>query len=623
MGNRLGLEVMREIVFLFVIILCGAAVSAQKPVAKIFSPDKKYRAEFFFKDSVLCYCLKDNAADTFVISASKTGFVLDTNFVFSTLKDTLLNIKKQKYSAVLRNDFGERKFQEDKYTVLRADFKNGGVGFQIQIRLYNRALAVRYIVKTTGKRLITADKTEFNLSRLNLIYYSEYRVEDGYRSASSDLYNNLTPLFVTDRNRKFSFLINEAANFAQASKMRVTMKKGVYMPVQSFKNDTMMITPWRYIIYGSNPKEMVENKYVIHSLNFPTDKDTSGCSWIKPGTVYRYALQNYSFDLIKNSIDFCAENSIKYLLFDAGWYGNENDKKSSPFFPAGDFDVKKTSAYAAEKNIGIMLYVNQTAWYKCNKKQLLDTFQLGGVSGVKLGFMAARSHFGLASIYDIVDLAKERKMLVNVHDEMRPTGTEIIYKNMMTFEGVRGNEYTDNWAYHTMLLPFARCMTGATDYTICYPGYPEYANGKVSQMRNSKCHQMALSVILFSPLQHIFWYGQPFIYTKKEEIEFFKGLPTVWDDFKVIDGDPGRYFSIARKSGKKWYLAAACFSAREFNVAFDFLDPKEKYTAVIYEDDGKNGVKITRGVSLTKDTEMGFSLKPSGGMTAIIEEMQE
>lgn len=620
MGNRLGLEVMRKIIFLFVIILYGAAVSAQKTVAKIFSPDKKYRAEFFFKDSVLCYSLKDNAADTFVISVSKTGFVLDTNFLFSTLSDTLLGVKKQKYSSVLRNDFGERKFQEDKYSVLRADFKNGGVRFQIQARLYNSAFAVRYVVKTAVKRLITADKTEFNLSHLNLIYYSEYRVEDGYRSASSDLYNNLTPLFITDRNRKFSFLINEAANFALASKMRVTMKKGVYMPIQSFKNDTLTITPWRYIVYGNNPKEMVENKDVIYSLNFPNERDTSGYSWVKPGTVFRYMPRDFDFNKIKENVDFCAENGINYLLFDAGWYGNENDTKSNPFFPAGDFDVKKTSAYAAEKNVGIMLYVNQSAWYKYDKKQLLDTFQLWGVSGVKLGFMAARSYFGLASIYEIADLAKQRKMLVNVHDEMRPTGTEIVYKNMMTFEGVRGNEYTDNWAYHTMLLPFTRCMTGATDYTICFPGYPAEANGKVSQMKNTKCHQMALSVILFSPLQHILWYGVPVLYTKREEIAFFKDLPTVWDDFKVIDGDPGRYFTIARKNGNKWYLAAACFSKRDIEISFDFLDKKKTYKAVFYEDGVNGSVKVTEKALLSTDI-LSFSLKPSGGMTAVIEEI--
>ncbi|MBQ3657954.1 MAG: glycoside hydrolase family 97 catalytic domain-containing protein [Bacteroidales bacterium] len=620
MGNSGGLEVMKKIGVLFFICLLTATVSAQKTVVKLLSPDKKYKAEFFYKDSAFCYSLKENIADTVVIGISKTGFVLDTNFVYGTSEDTLLKIKKQKYSSILRNDFGEKKFQEDKYSSFQADFKNGGVSFSVQTRLYNRALAIRYVIKTDVKRAVTADKTEFNLSHLYLYCYNEYRVEDGYRATTSDLYHNLTPLFVTDKNRKFSAVINEAANYSQAFKMRVMIKQGIFTLIQSLKWDTLTVTPWRYIVYGNSPKEMVENKDVIYSLNFPTDRDTTGYSWVKPGTVFRYMSPYFDFDRIKTNVDFCAENGIKYLLFDAGWYGNENDKNSTPFYPVQGFDVKAVSDYAAEKNVGIMLYVNQAAWYKCDKPQLLDKFSEWGVAGVKLGFMSARSTAGLSDIYYIIRLAKERKMLVNVHDEMRPTGTEIVFKNFMTAEGVRGNEYTDNWAYHTMLLPFTRCMTGATDYTVCFPGYPKEANGKVSQLKTTKCHQMALSVILFSPLQHILWYGNPGLYTKKEEIAFFKDLPTVWDDCKVIDGDPGRYFSVAKKNGKKWYLASACFSARKAEISFDFLDKKKNYKAVFYEDGSNGTVKISEKIITSSDV-MSFELKPSGGMTAIIEEM--
>jgi alpha-glucosidase len=612
---------MRKFLILLSAFLIFCQAAAQKPLKKIFSPDKKKCAEFFFQDSVLKFSLTDKTKDSLIISPSRLGVCIDTVFEAGTLSDTLLKTKRTKYSSVLRNDFGERRFQTDKYTALTLDFVNNEKRFSIETRLYNCAFAVRYVVRTKKNTLITVDKTEFNLSNFDLISYSEFRTEDGYRSSFTNLYNNLSPLLVFDKNKNFYATINEAANFSQAGKIRTGMQKGVYNFSQAFYHDTLTVTPWRYIVYGNTAVEMLENKYVIHSLNFPTDKDTNGYSWVKPGTVYRYAIQNYSFDKIKSSVDFCAENGIRYLLFDAGWYGDENDKNSTPLKPADGFFVKRAADYASEKNVGIILYVNQLAWRICVKEDIFDKFSEWGISGIKLGFMSSRSRYGLAEIYQIISEAAQRKMVVNVHDEMRQTGTEIIFKNFLTSEGLRGNEYTDNWAHHTMLLPFTRFMTGAGDYTICYPGYPENANGKVSKMQNTKCHQMALSVILFSPLQHIFWYGQPFLYTKKEEIEFFKDLPTVWDDFKIIDGEPGEHFTIARKSGKKWYLAAACFSARELKVNFDFLDPKKKYTAVFYEDDGKKGVKVTRGVSLTKDSEMSFTLKPSSGMTSVIEEV--
>ena len=214
-------------------------------------------------------------------------------------------------------------------------------------------------------------------------------------------------------------------------------------------------------------------------------------------------------------------------------------------------------------------------------------------------------------------MAAQRKMFVNVHDEMRPTGTEAVLKNLFTMEGIRGNEYTDNTSYHTMLLPFTRFMAGAADYTVCYQGYPFNLNGKVCNMQNTKAHQMALSVIFFSPLQHIFWYGKPELYTKENEIEFFRDLPTVWDDFKIFGGEPGKYFMIARRSGKKWYFAAANNQARIIELPLDFLGKKKKYTAKIFEDSGKNEISVREIDNLDEIDSLKFNLMSNGGVTVI------
>ena len=621
MGNYFRLEIIKFfvigiLIFSFQIPLSFAQT---KCIAKMLSPDKKYRVEFFFQDSALCYFLKDNKTDTLVIKTSKIGFVVDTLYSCVTLSDTLEQISKHKYSSIIENPIGEKRFQEDEYSSVSFSFKNYGLSFQVVTRLYNRAFAVRYILKSKNKHTITSENTAINLSGLNLVSYCEYRVEDGYRANKGDIFNNLTPLFITDCNRNFSATINEAANYANASKMRVYMKKNVYTFNQDYYKDTLILTPWRYIVFGNNPIEMLENKYVIYSLNNCDSINKYDFSWVEPGTVYRYMPNSYQKETIRATIDFCKENSIKYLLFDAGWYGDENSQKSNPIIKPNNFDISKTVEYAREKNVRIMLYVNQLAWNTYGRKRILDTMKSWGIAGVKLGFMTSRSQFGLRGVYAIVREAAKREIVLNIHDIFRPTGTEFFYRNLLTSEGIRGNEYTDNDAYHTMLLPFTRFMTGAADYTICFPGYPENMNGKVSKMVNSKCHQMALSVIYFSALQHIFWYGLPQLYTKKEEIEFFNNLPTVWDDFKIIDGYPGHYFTIVRKSENKWYLASACLLARELNIDFSFLDKKKSYKITIYEDGENKTVKKTCLNGIKNTSIMNFPLKNNGGIAAIIE----
>ena len=38
-------------------------------------------------------------------------------------------------------------------------------------------------------------------------------------------------------------------------------------------------------------------------------------------------------------------------------------------------------------------------------------------------------------------------------------------------------------------------------------------------------------------------------------LDFMKTVPTTWDDICFIDGYPGKYVVLARKSGDKWYIA--------------------------------------------------------------------
>ena len=185
---------------------------------------------------------------------------------------------------------------------------------------------------------------------------------------------------------------------------------------------------------------------------------------------------------------------------------------------------------------------------------------------------------------------------------------------MLTQEGIRGDENSPD-AFHTTVLPFTRFLAGPADFTFCYP------NTKNSYSKNllvSKAQQLALTVIYFSPLQSIFWYGQPNDYTNEEEIEFFKLVPTVWNETHYLSGEIGKNISVARKKGINWYIGnAAGLMDWNGDIAFDFLETGKTYAATVYEDDGKGSIG-KRTLNVKKGDSFPVAIKAKGGQALIL-----
>jgi len=165
------------------------------------------------------------------------------------------------------------------------------------------------------------------------------------------------------------------------------------------------------------------------------------------------------------------------------------------------------------------------------------------------------------------------------------------------------------------VLPFTRFLAGPADFTFCIP------NSKNSFSKNlkvSKAHQLALTVIYFSPLQSFFWYGQPNDYTNYQEIEFLKYVPTVWNESHYLAGDIGKNVSVARRKGDTWFVGNICgFEDWKSSIKLDFLTKGKSYTATVYEDD--NALSISkRTVNVKKGDVFSFAIKAKGGQALII-----
>lgn len=384
-------------------------------------------------------------------------------------------------------------------------------------------------------------------------------------------------------------------------------------------------SPWSVVMMGKNYGELLENNYIIQNLNDPSEiEDTS---WIKPGKVLRETTLTTKGAFA--AIDFVASHNMQYIMFDAGWYGDEMKNSSDattvtldPKRSKGPLDMEAVIAYGKENGIGLILYVNRRSLEK-QLDEVLPLFKKWGVAGIKYGFVRVGDQDATAWLHEAVKKAAKYEMILDVHDEYRPTGFSRTYPNLLTQEGIRGDEETVP-NEHTLISMFTRTLAGASDNTVCY------YNSRVDKM-GSHASQLAKTVCIFSPLQFLYWYDKPAASPEKKdglwgdtkhignepELEFFNAVPTTWDETKVLQAEIGEIGVIARKKENDWFVGGINGNKeRKVNLDFSFLDENQTYKAKFYTDDEsvntRTHVKIEE-IEVSKESKLDLIVKSNNG----------
>ncbi len=390
-----------------------------------------------------------------------------------------------------------------------------------------------------------------------------------------------------------------------------TLQSVMYSPVDIV---TYYATPWKVILAADTPGQLLERNELVNMLN-PPCQIADAAEWVVPGTIMRET--TLTMEGARATIDFCAEHNIRYMLFDWKWYEpcTSHDGDATKVIPR--LDMPEVCRYARSKGVGVWLYVNQHALMK-QARELFPVLREWGVTGVKSGFVQYASHRWATWLHDLVRLAAENHLLMNIHDEYRPSGFSRTFPNLLTQEGICGNEEFPD-ATHNVTLPFTRMLNGAADYTICY--YDR-------RLRTTHAHQLAASMVFYSPLQTVFWYDRPQMAHDEPELTWFDNLRTTWDESRVLSGRPGEHIVMARRSGSTWYVGAMTGNeARKLDIDLrTILQTGKRYTLYAYEDDPavatQTHVRCTRRtLRLTsKSRPLHVSLLPSGGAAFRIEE---
>ncbi len=256
----------------------------------------------------------------------------------------------------------------------------------------------------------------------------------------------------------------------------------------------------------------------------------------------------------------------------------------------------------------MILYVNRRHLER-DLDDLLPLYQKWGISGIKFGFVQHGDQKWTRWMHEAIAKCAKYEIMVDVHDEYRMTGWQRTYPNFMTAEGIGGDE-TRPPNEQALANLFNRMIASPADNTFCY--YAGYVNETTSHAA-----QLAKSICFFSPWQFLFWYDQPSSAKNEPELEFFRHLPTTWDETKVIHGKIGTYAAIARRKGTEWFIG--CLNAvesRELKIPLDFLAVGQKFDAYSYYDDPSVGTRTKVGIkkeSVNSKTVLSAPMSKQGG----------
>lgn len=397
-------------------------------------------------------------------------------------------------------------------------------------------------------------------------------------------------------------------------------------------------TPWRTIVVSDKATGILASRLILN-LNEPSK--IRDVSWIKPqkyvGIWWEMHVGKASWNYAdvgniklaetdwaslkpngkhgattantKRYIDFAAKHGFDGVLVEGwnvgweDWFGNWKEEVFDFVTAYPDFNVTELQKYAAEKGVKLIMH-HETSASATNYERRMDEayrfMKQHGYNSVKTGYVGriiprGEHHDGQWMVNHYVRVAEktaQNKIMLDVHEPVRPTGLHRTYPNWLACEAARGNEFNawsaGNPPDHETILPFTRLMGGPMDYT---PGIfqiklDHYLPGKKEQVHTTLAKQLALYVTMYSPLQMAA--DLPENYERfMDAFQFIEDVPVDWDDTRILEAEPGDYLAIARKAKGKdeWYVGTITDEqARTSNISLSYLTPKRWYVATLYAD---------------------------------------
>jgi hypothetical protein len=440
-------------------------------------------------------------------------------------------------------------------------------------------------------------------------------------------------------------------------------------------------TPWRTIQIAEKAGDLIESKMILN-LNDPNV--IGDVSYFKPmkyvGIWWEMHIGKSTWDLegsqdmntfttgkvgtsrhgattenAKKYIDFASQNGIKGLLVEGWntgwdkWINNDREGVFDFMTPYPDYNFDEVVKYAREKGVEIIMHHETSAAPRTYEKQMdvaYDFMKANGINSVKTGYVGkiipkGEYHHGqwMVNHYQkVIEEAAKKKIAVNAHEPIKDTGKRRTYPNAISREGLRGQEFNawskdgGNPPSHLPTIAFTRMLAGPIDFT---PGvfnikFDDYKKG--NQVNTTLAQQLALYVVIYSPIQMACDLPEHYMVNGKVHpaFQFITDVGVDWQQTKVLDGEVGDFVVIARQERNtgNWFVGGITDeNARTKHVMFDFLEDGKTYNATIYKDgpnahwnDNPEDYTIEH-MKVTKESMIDITMAPGGGFAiSIIQE---
>lgn len=635
--------------------LFSVEVRAAESIQKVNSPDGGISVTIHVGDRIQ-YDLSVN--ESAVLKNATMSLKVDAAILGEAPK--LKSATPRSYDGVLHPVVRQKAAElRERYNEMRLDFEGG---YAVVFRVYNEGAAYRWETSLpAGQVKIMDEEVALNFADTFTVYYPE---EENFYSHNERIFlprslgdlaaKNIAsiPAVVDAHGVKIAIADSDVVDYPglwfHGTSGRALAGTFPHYPLEeklTGDRDFRVIKtagyiavtkgtrtfPWRLFGVAGKDVELITNP-LVYLLASPTA--LTDTSWIKPGKVawdwwnannlggvdFKAGVNTQTY---KYYIDFAASHGLEYIVLDEGWYVLGDLLKLAP-----DMDVAEIVSYGKKKNVGVILW----AVWKTLDDQLtpaLDLFERWGVKGIKVDFMQRDDQVVMNFYARVSAEAAKRKMLVDFHGAVHPATLTRTWPNLISTEGVRGNEWnkwsSDITPVHTVTLPFTRMFVGPMDFT---PGAMLNStrigfakNFDLPSSQGTRCRQLAMYAIYESPLQMLA--DSPTNYLREPEcLEFLSAVPSVWDETRGLDGRIGEYIAVARRNGKEWYCGAMTdWAPRELQIDLSFL-PAGNFKIDEYRD-GVNAdrraddyKKVTHVVN--NGMKLTIKLAPGGGWAARI-----
>ncbi|MDQ8202184.1 glycoside hydrolase family 97 catalytic domain-containing protein [Pelagicoccus sp. SDUM812003] len=352
-------------------------------------------------------------------------------------------------------------------------------------------------------------------------------------------------------------------------------------------------SPWRTITIGKTLAPIVESTVAtdvvepLYEASMDYQPGRSTWSWLLWQNPSMNEADQRAFIELADTMDY------EYILIDSMWDVNLGEEK-----------LEELVAFAQSKGVDVLLWYNSNGYWNdapFSPHNRMDTapvrqnemawLQSIGVKGLKIDFFGGDKQTTMKLYEDLLTDANRFGLSLNFHGTTLPRGWERMYPNFITAEAITASEnliftqdFADKEALNSTIFPFVRNPVAAMDYG------PVLLNKRFSRehdqgniRRTTDAFQLATAVLYFSPIQHFGLTPNNLEEQPDFVIDFLREVPAAWDEVRYVDGYPGEYTALARRSRDRWYVAATNGSPKPRAVRLELPWLKGKTLTMIHD----------------------------------------